>query len=70
VEKYGGYRSRMDIERSALLARDRLTDAAVRAAHAPAKEHAMAGVARAAIFSDALLAAVRARLAELKSVAK
>jgi hypothetical protein len=43
----------MDIERSALLARDRLTDAAVRAAQSPAKEHA-----------------VRARLAELKSVAK
>ncbi len=60
----------MDIERSALIARDRLTQRAMEAVRAPAKEHAAAAVARAAIFSDALLGAVRARLAELKSVAK
>jgi hypothetical protein len=60
----------MDIERSALAARDRLTESAARAANAPAKERAMAAVAHAAIFSDALLGAVRARLAELRSVAK
>jgi hypothetical protein len=52
---------------AALAARDRLSAAGSRAAADP---RSMAPVARAAIFEEALLAALRARYAELKSVAK
>ena len=55
----------------ALEARDGVALAAERTArsgHAPGRDAAAA--ARAAIFGDALLAEIRARLQELKSVAK
>jgi len=64
-----------DVAAAALAARDRLAGFARAAAAAPAKPGAaapaaMAGAAREAIFTDALLSAMRARIEELKSVAK
>lgn len=63
-----------DLERALGRARDQLS-AAARATAAPrVGESSMAGaqaaVARAAIFADAVLSAVRARLEELKVVSK
>jgi len=63
----------MDIDQSpsiaeaALAARDRLVAAGTPGGTA---EHALAGVARAAVFEEALLAALRSRFNELRTVAK
>jgi hypothetical protein len=70
-----------DLEAAALAGRDRLAQLTRRAAlrgtgassssrDAAGTEAAMAAVAREAIFADALLAAVHARFAELKTAAK
>ncbi len=62
-----------DLTRAALDARDRLVRFAHGTAVATTPEAArgsMATAARAAIFTDALLAAMHARLQELKNVAK
>jgi hypothetical protein len=65
-----------DLAQAALGARDRLSTYSYNAATAnlggnfAPTQAAMAGAARAAIFADALLAAVHARLEELKSVSK
>lgn len=62
-----------DLTRAALAARDRLTGLARHAAASTASGaggESMAAAARAAIFTDALLAAMHARLAELKGIAK
>jgi hypothetical protein len=63
-----------DLERALGRARDQLAEAACATA-APgaggeAAAAAQAGAARAAIFADAVLSAVRARLEELKTVSK
>ncbi len=61
-----------DLARAALAARNRLADAA-RGTAAQTNAGAtgtMASAARAAIFTDALLAAMRARLQAFKTVAK
>jgi hypothetical protein len=60
---------------ASLAARERLTGFARAAAAAPATSGSkataiMAGAAREAIFTDALLSAMRSRLEELKSLAK
>jgi len=54
-------------EAAAAAARDRLT--AQTLGGAPS-ERGMAGIATTAIFEEALLAAIKARLGELKTVAK
>jgi len=62
-----------DLARAARDARDDLSGFARRAAAATSSQHAtgaMAVAARGAIFTDALLGAMHARLQELKSVAK
>ena len=62
-----------DLARAALDARERLTGFARTAAANTSPGTAggsMAAAAKAAIFSDALLAAMHARLQELKSIAK
>ena len=62
-----------DLARAALDARERLTRFAHRTAAATGPGSgggAMAAAANAAIFSDALLAAMHARFQELKGVAK
>jgi hypothetical protein len=63
-----------DLLRAAGAARDRLaafaTQTAAAGAGRPASQAALAGAAREAIFSDALAAAMHARLEECKSVAK
>ena len=64
-----------ELAHAALAARDRLSDLARTAATANAtsgsvRQGTMAEAARAAIFADALTSAMRARLDELKSVAK
>jgi hypothetical protein len=51
--------------RAAVAARDALLSGAQ-----PASERAMAAVARHALFTEALLGALKARVAEFKSVAK
>jgi hypothetical protein len=63
-----------DLERALGRARDQLNSAA-RATAAPrqggiAPAEVQAGAARAAIFADAVLAAVRARLEEFRTVSK
>lgn len=65
-----------DLTRAALGARDRLSDYSYKTAtsnlggnFAPTQA-AMAGAAHEAIFADALLQAVHARLEELKAVSK
>jgi hypothetical protein len=50
---------------SALAARDALT-----AASRTANERTMGAIAREALFNEALLGAIKARVAELKTVAK
>lgn len=65
----------IELERAAEAARDRLVSAARTAAAAGTggrlgAHAAMAGAARAAIFADALTAAMHARLEELKGAAK
>jgi hypothetical protein len=62
-----------DLARAALDARERLTGFARNTAANTVPGSAggtMAAAAKAAIFSDALLAAMHARLQELKSIAK
>ena len=62
-----------DLARAALDARERLTGFARTAAANTSPGTAggsMAAAAKAAIFGDALLAAMHARLQELKSIAK
>ncbi len=65
-----------DLSAAARAASERLSgfsrDVAVARAEtgSAAPQSAMAGAARAAIFADALLSAMHARLEELKSVAK
>ncbi len=62
-----------DLARAALDARERLTGFARTAAANTLPGSAggsMAAAAKAAIFSDALLAAMHARLQELKNIAK
>ncbi len=65
-----------DLELAAARARDRLADIAREAARAgtapgsPGSAGAMASAARAAIFADALLGAMHARLEEVKSAAR
>ena len=62
-----------DLARAALDSRDRLAGFARRAATATTPNGTnvgMATAARAAIFTDALLAAMHARLQEFKTVAK
>ncbi len=54
-------------EAAALAARDRLTEQTRSGA---TTERGMAGIATTAIFEEALLAAIKARLAELKAIAK
>ena len=61
-----------DLTRAALAGRDRLAHLARDAAAATggAANGSMASAARAAVFTDALLAALHARLQEFKNVAK
>ena len=64
-----------DLAGAARAARDGLTRLSQEAAAARTPGHgsataAMSGAARAAIFADALLAAIHARLQEVKTVAK
>ena len=65
-----------DLARAALGARDRLSVLAASAAAAnakpgsPASQLAMASAAREAVFADALMSAMHARLEEIKSVTK
>lgn len=62
-----------DLARAALVARERLTGFARTAAANTLPGSAggsMAAAAKAAIFSDALLAAMHARLQELKNIVK
>ena len=66
-----------DLSSAALGARDRLGDLARRAASAALQPNdgagsaaAMGAVARAAIFADALLGAIRARLEEVRAATK
>lgn len=62
-----------DLARAAIESRDRLAGLARGAAAATSAQGAsgaMATTARAAIFTDALLAAMHARLQEFKTVAK
>lgn len=54
-------------EAAAADARERLT---AQARGGAPGERAMAGIAKTAIFEEALLAAIKARLSELKTVAK
>jgi hypothetical protein len=54
-------------EAAALAARERLTEQTRAGA---LSERGMAGIAKTAIFEEALLAAIKARLGELKAVAK
>jgi hypothetical protein len=58
-----------DLARAALDARARLANLSQSAAR-DGSPSAMASAARATIFADAVLAALHARLSELKSVAK
>lgn len=53
-----------------MAARDRLSGLARQAAAAGGSAAPMAAAARAAVFADALLGAVRARLEELRGAAK
>ena len=55
-----------DTIRAAAAARDAIAPAGA----LPANERAMAGVAQRALFDEALLGAIKARVAELKAVAK
>jgi hypothetical protein len=66
-----------DLSSAALGARDRLGDLARRAASAALQPNdgagsaaAMGAAARAAIFADALLGAIRARLEEVRAATK
>jgi hypothetical protein len=64
-----------DLAAAARTARERLADFSFAAAVAPARpgpapQSAMAQAAREAIFADACLSAMHARLEEVKSVAK
>ena len=66
-----------DLSSAALGARDRLGDLARRAASAALRPNdsagsaaAMGAAARAAIFADALLGAIRARLEEVRAATK
>ncbi len=67
----------VDLQGAALGARDRvvtLSRASATSGIGPGAgerlQRTMAGTARAAIFADALLAAIRARIEELRTVAK
>lgn len=64
-----------DLSSSALAARERLSadaraSAQAGAAGRSASQAAMATVAREAVFADALLSAMHARLEEMKAIAK
>jgi hypothetical protein len=59
-----------DLTSAGLAARDRLSGLARQAATAGGSAAAMASAARAAVFADALLGAIRARLEELRGAAK
>jgi hypothetical protein len=60
----------IDLTGASLAARDRLGLLARQAAAGGGTVSAMASAARAAVFADALLGAIRARLEELRTASK